>query len=91
MPLREFDDSEGVRWRVWDVVPDSPGILASDPADHDAHRSTRLTPGLEGGWLAFEHGSRKRRLSPIPPDWERLSPEELERLRDQAREVPRRL
>jgi len=29
-----------------------------------------MTPGLEQGWLCFENHVDKRRLSPIPGDWE---------------------
>ena len=49
-----------------------------------------LTPGLESGWLCFESGSEKRRLSPIPPGWEQAPDEELESLFRNARTVARR-
>lgn len=49
-----------------------------------------LTPGLESGWLCFESGSEKRRLSPIPPGWEEAADEELESLFRDASAVPRR-
>jgi len=49
-----------------------------------------LTPGLESGWLCFESGSEKRRLSPIPPGWEQAPDEELESLFHNARTVARR-
>ena len=39
----------------------------------------RLTGGLDGGWLAFESTGERRRLSPIPADWEHASDPELER------------
>jgi hypothetical protein len=32
---------------------------------------------LAGGWLAFESASERRRLSPIPPQWELASASEL--------------
>ena len=37
-----------------------------------------LTPGLEGGWLCFEAPVEKRRLSPIPSDWQYCPSERLE-------------
>jgi hypothetical protein len=48
-----------------------------------------LSPGLEGGWLAFESGSERRRLVPIPEGWDTCSDAELEELCRQARPVPR--
>ena len=53
----------------------------------------RLGNGLDGGWLAFESASERRRLSPIPAGWEEASESELERLcrRAAAAAVPRRL
>ena len=35
-------------------------------------------PGLTRGWLAFQSRHEKRRLEPIPPDWERASVAALE-------------
>ena len=37
-----------------------------------------LTPSLIGGWLCFEAAVEKRRLSPIPSDWQDCSLERLE-------------
>lgn len=37
-----------------------------------------LLPGLEHGWLCFEGGTERRRLAPIPPDWEACEPGALE-------------
>ena len=39
-----------------------------------------VTPGYEGGWLTFESADEKRRLAPIPADWESLPPGRLELL-----------
>jgi hypothetical protein len=33
--------------------------------------------GLEKGWLCFERNGEKRRLTPIPEDWETRSDAEL--------------
>lgn len=41
------------------------------------HRSV-LNSGLNGGWLCFEAQLEKRRLSPIPGDWERCPRQRLE-------------
>ncbi|HET6231975.1 MAG TPA: hypothetical protein VFE05_18020 [Longimicrobiaceae bacterium] len=50
-------------------------------------RLTRLGAGLECGWLTFESGSRKRRLSPIPVCWERGSERDLQQLCERAHPV----
>ena len=59
----------------------------------DAFPRVRLKGGLDGGWLAFESGGQRRRLSPIPPGWESASDRELERMCDGAAPAapPRRL
>lgn len=80
MALRNFIDSQGRGWRVWNVVPHY-GWGKDDDT---------FTPGLEGGWLCFEHGDEKRRLSPIPENWEQAPAEELERYLHAAALVPRR-
>jgi hypothetical protein len=41
--------------------------------------------GFEQGWLVFDNGDEKRRLAPIPEGWERMSPEELNALRNRAK------
>lgn len=74
--LREFKDTKGVEWLVWDVYP-SAGAgdqRISDPGAAFPHRE------LADGWLCFESGSEKRRVAPIPKDWEELSPAQLEKL-----------
>ena len=56
---REFVDRNGDSWRVWSTVPaDARGCLT----------------GYADGWLTFERngaGGERRRLAPIPPEWER--------------------
>ena len=101
MALRDFTDSNGNRWRVWNVSPhlplrgdeDAPDDLASSPGDGtDAlHLHRRLVPGLEGGWLCFEAQEEKRRLNPIPDAWDQLEDPELQRLLEQAAPVSRRV
>jgi hypothetical protein len=63
MAFRTFRDPEGREWQVWDVVPTRDG----DPGA----RSQRYLPGeMAEGWLCFEAADQKRRLSPLPADWE---------------------
>lgn len=43
-----------------------------------------LDNGLGSGWLVFESRSEKRRLTPIPRDWEKSTESELRFLCDRA-------
>ncbi len=75
---RSFTDQSGAVWDVFAVYPEA-----------------RLSPRLRGtfpqGWLCFDSGPEKRRLSPIPENWQALSDAELERLAARAeRARPRR-
>ena len=70
MALREFTDRAGRAWSVWEMTPEN------------MHRRSRDALGsFAEGWLCFESAlGEKRRLSPIPPGWEEVPDEELERL-----------
>ena len=77
MPLREFTDSTGRRWRVWDIRPEQ------------MHAATRAEDHLQNvinGWLAFEPatGGEKRRLAPIPARWESATEAELDSMLEKA-------
>jgi hypothetical protein len=50
-------------------------------------RRITLLEGYGGGWLTFESLDEKRRLIPIPAQWEGLSQAELRSLCDKARRV----
>jgi hypothetical protein len=73
---RTFADSTGAVWEVLEVHRSSskPGAVSG---------------GLELGWLSFTSGDVKRRLAPIPPQWESSPDLELERLCSTAKAVPR--
>jgi hypothetical protein len=43
-----------------------------------------MTAGLDSGWLCFEATDEKRRLAPVPPDWESCPRERLEEYCEQA-------
>ena len=58
MASREFTDSDGVVWRVWDVTP---------AHLHPITRSEEYMEPYAGGWLAFESAFEKRRL--VAPYW----------------------
>lgn len=55
---------------------------ASPPPDEERRtgldRRASLAPRLRHGWLAFRAGDERRRLAPIPTDWEEATEEALE-------------
>lgn len=62
---RKVFEVDGVAWSVFDVIPEW---------------TPNLDPELLNGWLCFESDAERRRLHPIPPDWERGTYEELAEL-----------
>lgn len=75
---REFTDASGVTWDVYAVYP-------------DAQFSQKLRGTFQSGWLCFDSGPEKRRLSPIPDRWQELDDDRLRQLADTAeRSRPRR-
>jgi hypothetical protein len=54
-----------------------------------SQRRITLAEGYGRGWLTFESLSEKRRLIPVPSNWEELSNGELRALCDKAKPVPR--
>lgn len=85
--LRAFTDSAGVEWRVWSVIPNS--NLNASRADSLSQSSLRET-AFANGWLCFESLDEKRRLAPIPPEWEDDAHPRLEEWCSQAVVVPPR-
>ena len=77
MALREFNDTDGRSWRVWDIRPEE---LPNATRIEDY-----LRPMVEG-WLVFESldGGEKRRVYPVPARWTEMNDGALERLRDAA-------
>ncbi|HET7230021.1 MAG TPA: hypothetical protein VFJ16_08475 [Longimicrobium sp.] len=95
MALREFRDSGGNEWLVWDVPParsyaparsgqdrrvsPTPGFAPERRMARDRRRRG-ASAGLERGWVCFQCESEKRRLAPPPADWQTAPDEELEAL-----------
>lgn len=77
MALREFTDRAGSRWRVWDIRPEQM---------HAGTRGQDFLKDVAHGWLAFEpaRGGEKRRLSPIPANWEHASEDDLRAMLERA-------
>jgi hypothetical protein len=68
VPIRDFVDSAGVHWQVWSTVPAMGGVAG----------------GFRQGWLTFSSPSERRRLAPIPPNWENAGEPELRAFVKQA-------
>jgi hypothetical protein len=73
MPLREFNDADGVGWRVWATTPTLGNVR----------------PQFAGGWLAFESRDERRRLAPVPEAWAEVDDGALRELLAQAVVVAR--
>ena len=75
MAARDFQDGNGITWRVWSTVPISGAVI---------------NRGFAKGWLTFESsGGTLRRLAPIPDGWEDVSSERLDLFCRAATQVPR--
>ena len=104
MAHRQFTDSEGVEWTVYDVVPrpderrhrdrrDMPSAEAElvDRRTDDRRATVNARPvRLTRGWLCFESSSERRRLQPIPEEWQHSTDADLAALLQRARVAPRR-
>jgi hypothetical protein len=102
MAHREFTDTFGRNWNVWSVVPERAERRRRDGAAvrgaerrHGKSKEFRvpLAEQWVDGWLAFETKGEKRRLAPIPDDWEAATDEQLHRMLERAEQIrpPRRL
>jgi hypothetical protein len=63
MGMRTFRDADGREWRAWDVSPDGTNEIRFRTVGH-------LPPEMASGWLCFESGELKRRLTPVPHRWD---------------------
>lgn len=98
MSYREFNDHDGRLWEVWEVRPAVIERRQADdrrrrPRDFSDRRSAemqfRLLGGLRDGWLTFQCGVERRRLTPIPEGWTSLPDETLRALSTRATPVTR--
>ena len=81
MGLREFRDSKGVTWKVWDVRPE---------AIHPVTAAEEFLAEYRDGWLCFESEEDRRRLPLFPSAWSDMTDEELEKLLSTAQPLPKR-
>ena len=77
--MRQLRDEAGVEWMVYAVNP-----VANEWRSIEA-----LPETYRSGWLCFESATEKRRLMPLPVDWEELPPEQLTGLLGSAVQVAR--
>ena len=70
MALREFVGDDGQEWQVWDTRPKIAAPNVSPPVPASVDELPRVSKKREGGWLTFTAAAGRRRLSPIPEDWE---------------------
>jgi hypothetical protein len=72
MAYREVTDAAGVLWRMWDTIP---------------KKGSAVRPHYAAGWLGFESDTGRRRLAPIPAQWEQGSDDALIALLAQAEPI----
>jgi hypothetical protein len=85
MAHRTFRDELGRAWDVWEVVPTAVerriarATSRAAAAERRRVQETRVVvpDALQKGWLAFQSGKERRRLAPIPKDWEEMTASEL--------------
>jgi hypothetical protein len=65
--VRQFRDAAGVEWKV-SMTPRSSAAVSREHYLPEAYRE---------GWLLFESATEKRRLAPVPADWEALPDDKL--------------
>lgn len=76
--MRNFKDSTGTEWTVFEVRRGG-----------EESNWAYLPRGFRSGWLCFESAKGKRRLSPVPDGWKTLEPQDLERMLGRATGVNR--
>ena len=81
MASREFKDTAGTAWMVWDVTPQE---MSSALRKLTGSGEERRAP-----WLAFQSETGdKRRLVPVPQNWLECTDEELLQWWSRAARVP---
>ena len=102
MENRTFTDVAGVVWEVWEVYPrlTERRLLRERRTLRRGTSERRHVPvgrptlprQILGGWLAFQSKHERRRVLPVPDDWEDSSNRELRALlaRSTASSRPRR-
>jgi hypothetical protein len=76
--MRTLADTAGTVWTVFEVKKTGTG-----------DQWTYLPEQFGNGWLCFESGFAKRRLTPIPPGWSEMGDADLLGLMKRAQAVIR--
>lgn len=89
MPHRQFVDSHGRLWSVWDIIPSAItfDLASTRTTVSETRAAARLPAQFSDGWLCFERDGEKRRLAPMPAQWATLPSSHLEELCRQAATV----
>jgi hypothetical protein len=81
---RSFRDASGNVWEAWAVYPlaverrVTDGSSTARPNERRRHDvRLHLPEELRSGWLAFQCGDDRRRLVPIPEEWQSCAEHEL--------------
>lgn len=83
--VRPRVERRGVERCVGDAKPwTGPERRVADERMQARESRVRLTYPLSEGWLVFKSDDEKRRLAPIPPNWESLRGQELRDLWQKA-------
>ncbi|CAN5802038.1 hypothetical protein BH11GEM2_BH11GEM2_16260 [soil metagenome] len=90
MDHKTFVDVMGAEWTVWEVYPRllERRLLRERRAARRGSEERRHMPvgrptlprQVLGGWLALQSKHERRRVLPVPDDWEDLSDRELQAL-----------
>ncbi len=104
MAYKDFTDSTGTEWFVFDVTPhaderrsydrrregETGQVAEGEDRRNDSRRVAvgQRPPRLTQGWLCFEREGERRRLQPIPDGWTALPDSQLEELLAAARVAP---
>lgn len=85
---RTFTDVAGVAWEVWEVYPRllERRLMRERRAARRGTRERRHVPvgrltqprQILGGWLAFQSRVERRRLAPVPDEWEDATDRDLQ-------------
>lgn len=78
--MRQFRDESGIEWKV-SLTPRGSDAVSKEHYLPEAYR---------GGWLVFESAHEKRRLAPVPANWEQMPEADLAALCSKASTQPAR-
>ena len=97
MALREFPDSAGRIWEVWDTHPKEMNSAGTGESTFSKYMADQIVRGgsqptsvrheYQAGWLTFKLGDHRRRLAPIPAQWESADDATMRSYLDSAQEM----